>query len=55
MDWIGVPEKSPEEAWEMLKTASAERDLFDFKTVSYPGLRRTGASTFLLDRTMGLD
>ncbi|KAH0538955.1 hypothetical protein FGG08_004470 [Glutinoglossum americanum] len=32
VDWSGIPEMSPEEAWEMLKTASAERDLFDFKT-----------------------
>ena len=36
MDWSDVPTKTPEEAWELLKTASAERDLFDFKGVSTP-------------------
>jgi len=34
MDWSDTPTKTPEEAWALLKAASDERDLFDFKEVS---------------------
>ncbi|KAH0563372.1 hypothetical protein GP486_002062 [Trichoglossum hirsutum] len=46
MNWDGVLDKTPEEAWEMLKTASAERDLFDFKAAVMIYVKALPATTY---------
>lgn len=38
LDQNDIPDKLPEEAWAMMKKASDEKDLEDFREVSLPGL-----------------